>query len=739
MKTYFLPFLLVLCLSGQALAEDPLTLEKIMSHPRWIGMWPESVTYSPHGTSIFYKAHADPRGYEVVEIDRQGEVMKVYETDSLPSWEDRRGDRAIYTFMGDIFLKVKGASRQFTSTVATESQTRWLDGDRFTFRREGQYFIFDLKAGVERQIAELKFEEAPQAGEDFRSRQQDRLFPALREREERERERKRARGIPVFYLGAERDLVRLEMTNDGRHALLVHGASSTGDRDQMPVYLNRDGTVSFQTLRPKVGEKEPSDHRLTILDLQDGSQSEIDLTTLPGFKDSTLIRYGESKWSEEGRLALSLFSENHEERWIVEVDFVDATVELIEHLHDDAWHTWDLNEFGWVPKRDALWFQSERSGYAHLYVWENGGVKALTSGSYEVSSIHPEPRGSGFYYRSNRGDASVYEVYFTGWGGDTEKLTSFGGNLQFDLAPDGEELVVLHSQTAVPPEISLQRASGGARPRRLTRFAGEEFLSVDWTLPEFVKVPSTHHRRSIPSKLYLPPDGVEPSGAAVVFVHGAGYLQNADRGWSYYFREFMFHTLLTRKGVVVLDMDYRASAGYGRDWRAAIYRRMGTPELEDLKDGVAYLIQNHGVDRRRVGVYGGSYGGFMTLMALFKEPDLFACGAALRPVTDWAQYEHGYTSRILNTPDEDPEAYLRSSPIEYAEGLSKPLLMCHGMLDDNVVAQDTVRLTQRLIQLKKKDWETALYPLEPHGFMEPESWYDEYRRILKLFRENLKI
>ncbi len=110
----------------------------------------------------------------------------------------------------------------------------------------------------------------------------------------------------------------------------------------------------------------------------------------------------------------------------------------------------------------------------------------------------------------------------------------------------------------------------------------------------------------------------------------------------------------------------------------------------------------------------------------------------MRPVTDWAQYEHEYTARILNTPKDDPEAYLRSSPIEFAEGLKHPLLICHGLLDDNVVAQDSVRLTQRLIQLEKENWETALYPVEPHGFVEPSSWLDEYRRILKLFRTNLR-
>jgi dipeptidyl aminopeptidase/acylaminoacyl peptidase len=224
---------------------------------------------------------------------------------------------------------------------------------------------------------------------------------------------------------------------------------------------------------------------------------------------------------------------------------------------------------------------------------------------------------------------------------------------------------------------------------------------------------------------------------AVVFNHGAGYKQNAHYGWSDYFREYMFNSMLAQQGYVVLDMDYRASAGYGRDWRTAIYRNMGQPELEDLQDGIDWLVNNANVDRDRIGTYGGSYGGFLTFMAMFKMPDLFAAGAALRPVTDWAHYNTGYTSNILNTPDIDPIAYERSSPIYFAEGLEKPLLINAPMVDNNVFFQDTVRLVQRLIELEKTDFETAIYPVEPHGFVQPSSWLDEYRRIHALFEENL--
>jgi len=148
-------------------------------------------------------------------------------------------------------------------------------------------------------------------------------------------------------------------------------------------------------------------------------------------------------------------------------------------------------------------------------------------------------------------------------------------------------------------------------------------------------------------------------------------------------------------------------------------------------------MENHGIKAGQIGIYGGSYGGFITLMALFNESDTFSSGAALRSVTDWAHYNHGYTANILNEPFNDPISYKRSSPIYFAEGLKGNLLIAHGMVDVNVHFQDVVRLSQRLIELGKDNWEMAVYPVEDHGFVEPSSWTDEYKRVLKLFNETL--
>ena len=242
----------------------------------------------------------------------------------------------------------------------------------------------------------------------------------------------------------------------------------------------------------------------------------------------------------------------------------------------------------------------------------------------------------------------------------------------------------------------------------------------------------------VPARIYRPQDmHAAPNGAAVIFVHGAGYLHNVHKYWSSYSREYMFNHFLASKGYVVLDIDYRASAGYGRDWRTAIYRWMGGRDLQDQVDGSRYLQKTFGINPERIGIYGGSYGGFMTLMALFNAPKEFGAGAALRSVTDWAHYNHGYTARILNQPQQDTLAYRRSSPIFFANGLEDPLLMAHGMVDTNVHFQDIVRLTERFIELGKTGWELAVYPVENHGFVRPSSWTDEYRRIFDLFETTL--
>jgi dipeptidyl aminopeptidase/acylaminoacyl peptidase len=305
------------------------------------------------------------------------------------------------------------------------------------------------------------------------------------------------------------------------------------------------------------------------------------------------------------------------------------------------------------------------------------------------------------------------------------------------ISPNEKNIAFLSSYSNIPWELYLQENKPAAKPEQVT-FKGRssEFNSFSWQDPEIVTFKASDSA-TVYARLYKPisPDPLKP---AVIFVHGAGYLQNAHKWWSSYFREYMFHNFLAAQGYYVLDIDYRGSAGYGRDWRTGIYRHMGGRDLSDQLDGKKFLVDHFGIDPKRVGMYGGSYGGFLTLMAMFTTPDAFAAGAALRPVTDWANYNNGYTSNILNEPYNDSLAYHRSSPYYFAGGLKGHLLICHGMVDLNVNYQDAVKLSQRLIELGKDNWELASYPMEDHDFMDPSSWTDEYKRIFKLFETVLK-
>ena len=559
---------------------------------------------------------------------------------------------------------------------------------------------------------------------------------------------------PVYLDGYS--VYNTQLCPDEKHVIFF--LTKQGERPQgtkMPVYVTSSGYTEFQDTRSKVGNQ-PGEMKLGILDIDKDSVYYLDNSYIPGIFDlpdfakdyperydgkdpvERPVYFRGPYWSPDGKYCVvSASSSDNKDNWILLLDINTADIRLLDRQRDEAWVGYGGIE-GWMPDNRRLCYTSEETGYNHLY-WVNvvsGEKKQLTGGNFEVGSPFMSKSKKYWYFSSNEvhpGEKHFYRMPLEG--GPRVQITGMTGSNSVDLSPDEKTLAITYSFANRPPELYIQENKAGAEPVMITDSRSESFKSYNWRVPGFITF-EAGDGATVHARLYQPEDDVK-NNAAVIFVHGAGYLQNAHKWWSTYYHEYMFHNILADNGYTVLDIDYRGSAGYGRDWRTGIYRHMGGKDLSDNVDGAKYLVREHGIDPQSIGIYGGSYGGFITLMAMFNAPDVFTAGAALRSVTDWAHYNHGYTANILNTPAEDSLAYVRSSPIYFAEGLEGHLLMCHGMMDDNVHYQDIVRLTQRLIDLGKENWELASYPLQRHSFTDPDAWTDEYRRIFKLFQKVL--
>lgn len=762
-----------------------LSVEKVMQDPNWIGNFPGSVRWGIHGENIYFNYNPEKNDSDSlyrIQIDNPEKILKVSVEDQreiIPGRGDFNNSRSkkVLTEDGDLFLyEMKSREqKQLLDLPFSIDDPQFLNDDkRIVFKAENNAFIYDLVNGSIQQLTHIKSGSKAEKSDKKVSKKNEwlqaenlKLLEVVNQRKEKQkssenyRESVKEKEDLVFYL-KDRDLANLEVSPNAKYVSFSLIDREPGDNTDVPDYVDQSGYTKNLSARSKVGDMEYT-AELALYSIEKDTVFILDVSGLPGvtkLPDYT-SDYPDKEWKEEPREVIPSnvhFSENGEkavvnlrstdnkDRWIALLDLENGTLETIEHQRDEAWLAgpgigytyYGYETMGWLPDNKHIYFQSEETEYSHLYLLnvETGKKKALTSGDYEVFDPKISNNKKHWYFTSSQvhpGERHFYRMPLMG--GKMEKLTSMTGKNEVTLSPDEEYMAITYSYMNRPEELYLKKTDVNSEAKQLTSGMSDEFSSYNWREPELIKFEASDGAM-VPARLYVPEENVK-NNAAVVFVHGAGYLQNAHKWWSSYFREYMFHNLLTDLGYTVIDIDYRGSAGYGRDWRTGIYRHMGGKDLSDQVDGVNYLIENHNIDPEKVGIYGGSYGGFITLMAMFTEAETFKAGAALRSVTDWAHYNHGYTSNILNEPSKDPIAYKRSSPIYFAEGLEGDLLIAHGMVDVNVHFQDVVRLSQRLIELGKEDWEMAIYPVEDHGFVEPSSWTDEYRRILKLFNESL--
>ena len=750
----------------------PLTLRDAARNDGWLGIGVRSVRWSPDSQNIFFRwnlnpaADQDPRLDPWFRVDRGGQrvfLVPESEVHLIPaaalSWS-AAGDKAVWVNDGNLYLYDVSAKDSIRQIFDVEKPVRSAlilpDGQKIHFMLDENLHQYHIETGIISQLTRkhIKTQEKKSKAAAWLEKQQMDLFGrhrnAKKRRQSYEAYRRKldvsaAQPIPVSK-GVT--LENVSLSPDGRHVIFRWRKSNLQRQPTKYMdYATTSGHAEAQEARPKVGEPQ-DEFKMGIIPFEPSqSLDDVEITWVDysSIDSQPSIIYG-PYWSLEGdRTVIQIVSLGHKDRWICELNIETGKAKLIVHDHDDAWLGGPPPVRGflqpalleWIPGSRFV-FASERTDWSHLYLAEKDGtIHPLTAGDWEVRGAQLDRQRSRWLITASREHPSDDHLYLMpAAGGKLIRLTEKPGRHTGTFSPDSKYLAVTYSKSVQLPDLFLREAKPDVPEIRVTVSGSDNFYRHHWVEPEVVSF--IHPDGGLVWASLFKPEEPNHEHAAVLHIHGGGYRQFSHRGWSVYgyARHLGLINYLVQEGYTVLDLDYRGSAGFGRNYRTDIYRAMGVKDVKSAVAGVDYLIKEHGIDKSRVGIYGLSYGGFLTLMSLFRAPDIFAAGVANASVTDWAHYNHLWTSRILNLPYDDAEAYQTSSPINHAQGLKDPLLIVHGLIDENVQFQDVARLVQKLIELEK-EFEVMYYPMERHGFSSESSRFDYCRRTVSFFDRHL--
>lgn len=774
-------FLFLLLIFSSISIAQSLKLEDIMKGDAFVGCQPENPRWSLDGQKIYFdwnpknewgtSTYYWKKGMKAPELVT-GEEIGLSQQTYLPN-----SDKSVFYYIdkGALYshnLKTAKKAKLFQQSAPISNLQPGSEKGIVFFEQNNNIFKLNSNEGSVVQLTDFKKGKAKDKSkeeETFLGRQQKELFQFIRDQEAKkkwnsDKSKLDKSNFPKPVYSDKADFVNLTVNPRGNSVVFTLYELPENKSEIMENFITADGYNTSRDVKTKVSTDNFFKTSLGIYNTVKDTAYYIDFSKLSHIKDKP--KYYESYpdlnkkeaverpvcvnqvvFSATGSFAVAdIRSQDNKDRWIISLNIENGTFKEIEYQHDDAWiggpgiphYNFETGTLAFLGDNQTIYFQSEATGYSHLYTYNlvSGAKTQLTSGKWEVHQVVLSRTGDTFYLTTNTtnpGNREFYKMSIS----DLKLVPIIvkEGYSDVKLSPDEKGLLVRYSYKNKPWELYVAENRMNASLSQITQSQTEAFKKYNWRTPEVITF-KAQDNTNINARIYVP-DAKVKNGAAVLFVHGAGYLQNAHNYWSAYLREYMFHNMLTDLGYTVLDIDYRASEGYGRDHRTGIYRFMGGKDLSDQVDGKRLLVDKYGVNPDKVGIYGGSYGGFITLMALMTAPNDFKVGCAIRSVTDWAHYNHEYTGNILNFPETDPDAFTKSSPIYYADKLQGNLLMLHGMVDDNVEYKDIVRISQRFIELGKKNWTLASYPVEPHGFKETYSWVDEYGRILAHFNTYL--
>lgn len=421
------------------------------------------------------------------------------------------------------------------------------------------------------------------------------------------------------------------------------------------------------------------------------------------------------------------------------VDLSDGSHRTVMTETDAAWV--DATPPIWFDEGRRFLFPSERDGHRHLYLYERDGrlVRQVTSGSWDVDDVFSvDSRGAAVYFSATKDGAAVRPVYRIGLSGTgLARLTDGNGWHDATFNPQASLYLATSSTVVSPPSQSLHRADGG-RVRLVSSNAkvADNVRAAGLVAPELLTVPGADGT-PLNAHLFKPAD-FDPDRRypVVMHVYGGPGSQRVRDAWDGGKRN-LWHAMLVEQGYLVAVVDNRGTGGRGRAFTKQTYLRLGQLESDDQIAAARFLASLPYVDAERIGIWGWSYGGYMSLLSLFRGGDVFSAAIAVAPVTDWQLYDTIYTERFMRTPHENPEGYAKGAPLTYADQLQGRLLLIHGTGDDNVHPQNTTQLIHRLEQAGKQ-FDMRLYPNKTHSIDGATTRVNLYRYMTEWLAQNLK-
>ena len=719
--------LIALVASRVLAGQELLTVERILADPPLEGVLPKEVRWLPRGESFSFLAPQsegkDAHPALWVEGAASGDRKCLLDEGELPTLGEGKGaitprlagyqwspngDAVLLSGGGELFLVVLPEKQvhRLTATAGEEEMAAFSpDGRWVSFVRDNDLFALELANGSEVRLTE--------------NGSADRLNGML----------DWVYGEEIYERGAS----GYAWSPDSRSIAFI-----TLDENGVP----RFPLVSLLETHPSVKDQHypcPGDPNpvaglavVQVVPDPDGSRPRHDLR-FSGKNAAYLVRFG---WTPDGRAVWYELEDRAQTRLeLVRNEMGSRRADTLLVDEDSAWINLS-DDLRFLRDGRLLW-SSERSGFRHLYVYgTDGKARQITSGPWEVTSVVTVDEDSGWITfiatEASPLERQLYRVRLDGSG--FMRLTKEAGSHAFERAPGTGLLLDTHSRLMRPPSMRLLDAKGKTL-REIAHIIPPKLDTYALGRTEFLRV-ATAGGTTLNAKLVRPP-GFDAGRRypVVIYTYGGPGGQTVLDAWGG--RYDLLSQVLAGRGFLVFSLDGRGTPARGREFERGILRRMGKVELEDQLAGVEWLKKQPFVDPQRIGIWGASYGGFMTCYAMTNAPDVFRAGVAVASVTDWRLYDSIYTERYLKLPAENPDGYRDSSPVNQAGNLSGALLLTHGTADDNVHWHNTLAFADALTRAGR-DYDLALHAGATHRFYRKDQRADLYARMVEYFERHLK-